>query len=86
MTELADDLTQLTTAVEMAREVGITAHTFRVWLRWAGLPWHEYYYKRWTVVVGSPEHEDMLTVRHQVVEKQGVYRIVAFWREKYPLR
>jgi hypothetical protein len=52
----------LVTAVEMAREAGISAKSFRAALREAGFSWHEHPYKRWAVVPDSPEHEDMRRV------------------------
>ncbi len=49
------------TAVDMAKEAGISPKRFRQALRKANLPWHSYY-ERWEVPEGSPEHEDMKRV------------------------
>jgi hypothetical protein len=52
----------LVTAIEMAREAGISAKSFRSALREAGFSWHDHPYKRWAVVLDSPEHEDLRRV------------------------
>lgn len=49
------------TAVEMARSAGIDPKTFRRALRAEAFPWHGHN-ERWTVPVGSPQHNDMLRV------------------------
>ena len=46
------------TAIEMADESGTPPKKFRDALRRAGLKWHGKG-QRWTVEVGSKEHEDM---------------------------
>jgi hypothetical protein len=55
----------ITTAVEMAKECGITPKKFRDALRLEGLVWHDKG-ERWTVEVGSKEHEDMKRVRRKL--------------------
>lgn len=46
------------TAVEMARSRGIEPKAFRQALRAADLKWHSHN-DRWTVPLGSPEHQEM---------------------------
>ena len=47
-----------TTAVEMARQAGISPKAFRHALRKGNLPWHQHN-ARWTVRRGSDEHRAM---------------------------
>mgnify|MGYP001317778439 FL=1 len=52
---------QSTNAVEMAHARGIDPKRFRAALRRAGLNWHSHT-GRWEVVLGTPEHADMIRV------------------------
>lgn len=50
-----------TTAQEMAKQAGVDARVFRQALNEENFPWHVYY-ERWTVEVGSEQHQAMQRV------------------------
>jgi hypothetical protein len=51
----------MTTAEEMARHAGVDPKIFRQALREERFPWHGHY-DRWTVAIGSEQHEAMKRV------------------------
>jgi hypothetical protein len=49
------------TAIEMAREAGVSEKALRAALRKAAFPWHAHN-DRWNVIKGSPQHAAMQRV------------------------
>lgn len=54
-------MSDLITAIDIARSAGVDPKAYRQALRDADFPWH-HHNERWTVEIDSPEHEAMRRV------------------------
>jgi len=63
-----------TTAEEMAEQAGVDPRVFRRALRDANFPWHVQW-ERWTVEVGSEQHQAMEHVLQTLTRDQSSHSI-----------